>query len=175
MALWKRPSCWERLRAGEGDDRGLDGWMASWTQWIWVWVDSGSWLWTGRPGMLWFMWSWRVRNDWASELNWTLKLLILWIIIYCGKHVKKWECRTLFPVSWETCWQVKKQQLRPCIEQMTLSGLRQEYDEAVYWYLVCLTSKRAHPEVCDDGWVICWNQDCWLKYQQPHIRVWQLL
>ena len=40
----KRPWCWERLRAGgEGDDRGWDGWMASLTQWIWVWVDSGSW------------------------------------------------------------------------------------------------------------------------------------
>ena len=45
--------CWERLKAGgEGDDRGWDGWMASPTQWIWVWVNSGSWLWTGRPGML---------------------------------------------------------------------------------------------------------------------------
>ena len=47
----KRPWCWERLRAeGEGDDRGWDGWMASPTQWTWVWVDSGSWWWTGRPG-----------------------------------------------------------------------------------------------------------------------------
>ena len=45
----------ERLRAGEGDDRGWDGWMASPTQWTWVWVDCGSWWWTGRPGVLWFM------------------------------------------------------------------------------------------------------------------------
>ena len=51
----KRPWCWERLRAGEGDDRGWDGWMASPTQWIWVWVNCGSWWWTGRPGVLWFM------------------------------------------------------------------------------------------------------------------------
>ena len=50
------PWCWERLRAGgEGDDRGWDGWMASPTQWTWVWVNSGSWQWTGRPGELWFM------------------------------------------------------------------------------------------------------------------------
>ena len=49
----KRPWCWERLKAGgEGDDRGRDGWMASPTQWTWVWVNSGSWRWTGRPGML---------------------------------------------------------------------------------------------------------------------------
>ena len=45
--------CWERLKAGgEGDDRGWDGWMASQTQWTWVWVNSGSWWWTGRPGVL---------------------------------------------------------------------------------------------------------------------------
>ena len=56
---------------GEGDDRGWDGWMASPTQWTWVWVNSGSWWWTGRPGMLWFMGLQRVRHNWATELNWT--------------------------------------------------------------------------------------------------------
>ena len=61
--------CWEGLGAGgEGDDRGWDGWMASPT---WVWVNSGSWWWTGRPGMLRFMRSQRVRHDWAAELNGT--------------------------------------------------------------------------------------------------------
>ena len=49
----KRPWCWERLKAGgEGDDRGWDGWMASPTQCTWVWVDSRSWWWTGKPGVL---------------------------------------------------------------------------------------------------------------------------
>ena len=49
----KRPWCWERVKAGgEGDDRGWDGWKASPTQWTWVWVNSGSWWWTGRPGVL---------------------------------------------------------------------------------------------------------------------------
>ena len=68
----KRPQCWERLRAGgEGDDRGWDGWMASLTQWTWVWADSGSWWWTGRPGVLQSLGSQRVGNDWANELNWT--------------------------------------------------------------------------------------------------------
>ena len=71
LTHWKRLWCWERLRAGgEGDDRGWDGWMASPTQQTWVWVDSRSWWWTGRPGMLQFMGSQRVRHDWATELNW---------------------------------------------------------------------------------------------------------
>ena len=54
---------------GEGDDRGWNGWMASPTQWRWVWVNSGSWWWTGRPGVLRFMGSQRVRHDWATELK----------------------------------------------------------------------------------------------------------
>ena len=56
---------------GEGDDRGWDGWMASSTQWAWVWVDSRSWWWTGRPGVLQSMGLQRVRHDWATKLNWT--------------------------------------------------------------------------------------------------------
>ena len=49
----KRPRCWERLKVrGEGEDRGWDDWMASPTQWTWVWANSGSWWWTGRPGVL---------------------------------------------------------------------------------------------------------------------------
>ena len=76
----KRPWCWERLRAGgEGNDRGWDGWMASPTQWTWVWVDSESWWWTGRPGMLQFMGLQRVRQDWATELNW------------CAINQQKWK------------------------------------------------------------------------------------
>ena len=68
LTHWKRPWCWERLRAGgEGNGRGWDSWMASPTQWTWVWVNSGSWWWTGRPGMLQFM---GVGQDWATELNW---------------------------------------------------------------------------------------------------------
>jgi len=72
MTHWKRLWCWEGLGAGgEGDDRGWDGWMASPTRWTWVWVNSGSWWWTGRPGLPWFMGSQRVGHDWATELNWT--------------------------------------------------------------------------------------------------------
>ena len=67
----KRPWCWEGFGAGgEGDDRGWDGWMALWTWWTWVWVNSGSWWGTGRPGVLRAMGSQRVGHDWATELNW---------------------------------------------------------------------------------------------------------
>ena len=70
LTHWKRLWCWEGLGAGgEGDDRGWDGWMASLTRWRWVWVNSGSWWWTGRPGVLWFVGSQRVGHDWATELN----------------------------------------------------------------------------------------------------------
>ena len=66
----KRPWCWERLRAGrEGYNRGWDGWIASPTQWTWVWVDSRGWWWTGRPGVLQFMGLQRVGHDWATELH----------------------------------------------------------------------------------------------------------
>ena len=76
---WKSPWCWEGLGAGgEGDDRGWDGWMASPTQCTWVWVNSGSWWWTGRPAVLWFMESLRVRRDWATELNWMIRDETVW-------------------------------------------------------------------------------------------------
>ena len=69
--IWK-DSFWERLGAGgEGEDRGWDGWMASLTQWTWVWVNSGIWWWKGRPGMLQSMGSWKFRHDWATEMNWS--------------------------------------------------------------------------------------------------------
>ena len=69
LTHWKRPWCWERLKAvGEGDDKVWDGWMASLTRWRWVWVNSRSWWWTGKPGVLQSMRLQRVRHNWA-ELN----------------------------------------------------------------------------------------------------------
>ena len=67
--LMKRLWCWERLKAG--GDIGWAGWMASPTWWTWVWVNSRSWWWTERPGVLQSMGSQRVGHDWVTELNWT--------------------------------------------------------------------------------------------------------
>ena len=83
----KRSRCWERLRAGEVDDRGWDGWMSSPTQWPWVWVDSGSWWWTWRPGALWFMGSQWFEHDWVTNLNWTElipKICMFTLAIFCS-------------------------------------------------------------------------------------------
>ena len=92
LTNWKRPWCWERLKVGgEGDDRGWDGWMASPTRWTWVWVNSRSWWWTGRPGVLQFSGSQRVGHDWASEQNWTDGLCQpgIWEVIF------KCQCTSL--------------------------------------------------------------------------------
>ena len=73
LTHWKRLWCWEGLRAGgEGNDRGWDSWMASPTRWTWVWVNSRCWWWTGRPGVLRFMGSQRVRHNWVTELYWMI-------------------------------------------------------------------------------------------------------
>ena len=71
--MWRVDSLEKTLMLGGGEwnDREWDGWMASLTRWMWVWVNSGSWWWTGRPGVLRFMGSQRVGHDWATELNWT--------------------------------------------------------------------------------------------------------
>ena len=98
----KRPWCWEWLRAGgEGYNRGWDGWMASPTWWTWVWVDSGSWWWTGRPGMLRFMGSQRVRHDWVTELNWIAKNQMCSLFSYWNFVFRCWW----LPASHETNWQ----------------------------------------------------------------------
>ena len=89
LTHWKRPWCLEGLGAGgEGDERGWDGWMASPTRWTWVWVDSMSWWWTGRPGMLRFMGLQRVGHDWATELNWKSPAdeNAVWVFIKSALH-----------------------------------------------------------------------------------------
>ena len=121
---WKRPWCWERLRAGgEGDDRGWGGWMASPTQWTWVWVNCGSWWWMGRPGVLQFMGS----QSQTQLSNWTelspvsLSQFISFVVqTYssslttqkpCSLHrftsledLSLWPCSPFLSSPWEPQW-----------------------------------------------------------------------
>ena len=94
LTQWKRCWCWERLKAGgERDNRGQDGWMISPTRWTWVWVSSGSWWWTGKPGVLQSMGLQRVRHNWETELNWdkpTANILL-------NREIPK-----AFPLRWRT-------------------------------------------------------------------------
>ena len=81
----KRLWCWERFRAGgEGDDREWDGWMASPSQWTWDWVNSGSWWWTGMPGMLCLMGS--KESDITEWLKWLIgpeaMILVFWTLCF---------------------------------------------------------------------------------------------
>ena len=134
LTHWKRLWCWEGLGAGGGgDDRRWDGWMASLTRWTWVWVNSRSWWWTGRPGVLWFMGSQRVGRDWATKLNWTARYihwkdwswslnsntlatwcekLTHWKRIWCSEGLKaggqgddrEWDGWMASPAQWTWVW-----------------------------------------------------------------------
>ena len=95
LTHWKTPWCWERLMAGrEGDDRGWDGWMASLTQWTWVWASSGSWWQTGKPGMLQSVGLQRVGHEWAVNTT-ELKIYTLWI--WGPNQTDKWFINTFPP------------------------------------------------------------------------------
>ena len=77
LTHWKRPWCWERLKAGgEGEDRGQDGWMSSPAQWTWVWASSRRWWRTGKPGVLQSMGLQRVRHKWATKQQQIFKIII---------------------------------------------------------------------------------------------------
>ena len=81
---------------GEEDDREWDGWMASLTRWTCIWVSSGSWWWTGMPGVLWFMGSQKVGHDWATELNWTEPTPVF-LGFPCGSAGKESACNAGIP------------------------------------------------------------------------------
>ena len=121
LTHWKRPRCWERLKAGEGGDREWVGWMASPTQWTWVWVGSGSWWWTEKSGMVQSMGSLRVRHDWATKMNWTgpepTKFLCPW-----DSPGKDNEVSCDFPSPGDLC--------QPGVQLMSLSLL--------LWEVICL-------------------------------------
>ena len=92
LTPWKRPWCWARLRAGGEGDRGWDGWMASPTRWPWVWASSGSWWWTGRPGMLQPVGSQTVGQEWATELNWGMTpTATMWRMFWKKYQIGCWD------------------------------------------------------------------------------------
>ena len=105
---WTWVSCIaRRFFTEEGDHRGWDGWMASLTRWTWVWVKSGSWWWTGRPGVLWFMGSQsRTRlSDW-TELSHQG-------VVYCSRE--RHQINTLYTLNLHNImWQlhIKRKRLR---------------------------------------------------------------
>ena len=102
----KRPWCWERLKAGgEGDETGLDGWMASLIQWIWVWVNSGSWWWPGKPGVLQSMGSQRDTTEWQK---WRLN----WFYVYIYTHTHKY---TSTEIPWWLRGEESAFQCRRCV------------------------------------------------------------
>ena len=88
LTYWKRSWCWERVKAGgEGNNRGWDGWMASLTQWAWVWASSRIWWWTGKTGVLQSTGSQRAGHDWVTELNqiYTIRDIFL-LILFLNKQ-----------------------------------------------------------------------------------------
>ena len=134
----KDPDAGKRLKArGEGDDRGWNGWMASLTWWTWVWVNSRSWWWTEKPGVLLSMGWQRVRHDWATELNWGTKwwklktqevpafkdLMInqednsIFQVLWDRREVFQWDCRDQRkPIrgyhTWVAIWSLPRSYLR---------------------------------------------------------------
>ena len=83
---------WGKIKVGgEGDNRGWDGWMTSLTQWVWVWASSGSWWWTGKPGVLQSMGLQRVGHDWVTELNCTSRFCWLDFCYFTGVHGSLWH------------------------------------------------------------------------------------
>ena len=117
---WKRPWCWERLKAGEGDHRGWDDWMASPTQWTWVLASSVCWWWTGNPGLLQSIGSQRVRHNQITELNVYIKtrlrnilLKIFYLEHCCGNDGVSAEGNEVFnfPIGKTVLWQGERKKL----------------------------------------------------------------
>ena len=97
--MWRTDSLEKTLMLGkiEGgrrrDDRGWDGWMTSLTWWTWVWVGSGSWWWTGEPGVLQSMGSQRVGHHWATELNIPSSYPVFFtasVFTFTTRHIHSW-------------------------------------------------------------------------------------
>ena len=102
LTHWKRPWCWERLKAGsKRDERGWHDWMASPTRWTWVWANSRSWWWTGKPDCY-SPWGHK-ESDTTECLNWTkLNWMLDW------KQWKQWN--NIYVKSWKKITEFQIQQ-----------------------------------------------------------------
>ena len=139
----------ERLKAGEGDNRVWDVWIASPTQWTQVSASSRSWWWTGKPGMLQSMGSQRVVHDWATELNWTDLKYYCWLLGWLLSRRKRQQVLVedvikqtpLYIVSGDVSWpnhygkQCEDSSAIPLL--YTQSKWKQDFDE-IYTHL-CLS------------------------------------
>ena len=163
MTYWQRLWCWEglggRRRRGRQRMRWLDGIT---TRWMRVWVNSGSWWWTGRPGMLRFMGSQRVGHDWATELNWTDnrkesgKEYIICVCMYASVYI--W-LTVVYTWSWHAVWvscrlgarSVASSSLWPmdCGPRVSIHGI----SEARILERVAISSSRG------SSWPRDWTQD----------------
>ena len=85
--------------------------MASPTQWTWVWVNSGSWWWTGRPSVPWFMGSWRVGHDWATELNWTVHAILVLVCCSLTPPLVNFDSFFKTLLQWYLSWFLPENQL----------------------------------------------------------------
>ena len=146
LTHWKRRWCWERLQAGEGDDRWWDGWMASLTWRTWVWTSSWGWWWTWKRGVLQSMVLQRVGHDWATELNWwyrgrgrakgagkeTVRVRSELLSIHLSVHTLLGNIK-LHP-SWESCW--SRWGWRRCRTWCTL-GSSQKSSQTLKLFSVC--------------------------------------
>ena len=97
LTHWKRPWCQERVKArGEGGNRGWNSWMASLILGSWVWASSGSWCWTGKPGVLQSMGSQRIGHDWAAEQQQQIiKSSVFSVEQACPVHCDAIDCNSL--------------------------------------------------------------------------------
>ena len=107
--IWRTDSFEKTLMLGkieaEGEgDRGWDGWMASLTQWTWVWASSGSWWWTGQPGVLQSTGSQRVGHDWATELNCSCVLVAKSCLILASPRTKVHQAPLSMGFSRQEYW-----------------------------------------------------------------------
>ena len=130
LTHWKRPWCWQRLRAGgEGDDRGWDGWMASPTQWTWIWASSGSWWWTGKPGVLQFMGSQWIGHNWATELNsWPFTR-----VLQVDPPLSIWRLTTIILKDWNEHCPLRQDRWVPCISVLSMGKCSWNFMTGMCW------------------------------------------